>query len=372
MSRLSIQLFGIPHIEVDGVAVTLDRSKMVALLAYLAMNRGSHTRGALALLLWPDSPNARVHLRGCLHRLRQALGDRAGHWLESDGDLVSLRAGADCRIDATEFGSRVKQVRRHNHAGESLCPACRRAATEAITLYRDDLLAHLAPHDCPDFETWMATEREHLRLEAAWLLATLADDAAASAHWDDAIEHAQRWMVLDPLDEAAHRKLMLCYAWSDRRALALRQYDECARVLRAELDVPPDDETQALAQGIRNGEVVALVQPPSVTPPAPRAVATSNLPAALTRLVGREADVRAVVSRLCRVDARLLTLTGPGGVGKTSLALAAAAELLPDFADGVYLVSLAPIRDPELIGGAIIRTLGLSEHPHLAPVDVLC
>ncbi len=372
MSRLSVQLFGVPHAQIDGAAVTLDRSKMVALLAYLAINRGPHMRGALALLLWPDSPNARVHLRGCLHRLHQALGSDAGQWLESDGDRVALRGGADCQIDVIDFCRRVEQIRRHNHAGELLCPDCRAAALEAVALYRADLLAHLVLRDCPEFDVWLVTQREHLRQEACTVLAILADTFAAEHAWDLAIEHARHRLALDPLDEAAHRKLMLLYAQSDRRTHALRQYEECARILQAELDVPPDEETEALLHAIRNGSITAQIHPPVVMSAAPPATAPwTNLPAALTHLVGREADVQAVTDRLRRADARLLTLTGPGGVGKTSLALAVARALLPEFADGVLFVSLAPIRDPALIAETILRMLDLREHPQLAAFDLL-
>ncbi len=88
---------------------------------------------------------------------------------------------------------------------------------------------------------------------------------------------------------------------------------------------------------------------------------THNLPAQATPLIGREAEVLAVCDLVRRENVRLLTLTGPGGIGKTRLALQAAADVLDDFRDGVFFVPLAPIRDPELVLTAIAQVLGVKE-----------
>ena len=87
----------------------------------------------------------------------------------------------------------------------------------------------------------------------------------------------------------------------------------------------------------------------------------NNLPAQPTVFIGREAELGEIVKRLTSADVRLLTLTGPGGIGKTRLSLQAAAELIERFEDGVYFVDLSPIRDPEAVPTAIARTLGLRE-----------
>lgn len=370
MTRLSIRLFGAPQIEIDGATVALERSKTVALLAYLAATGKAHARGALALLLWPENANARAHLRSGIFQLRQTFGE---HWFVFDRDQLALRRDDAVWVDVTAFQTHASTLRRHNHAPGELCAACRRAAEEAVTLYHGDFLADVTLDACPEFDLWLVTQREHLRLAAATLLSALVDAHAAGHAWDAAIDCARRWLALDPLDEAAHRKLMQLYGWSGRRTLALRQYAECERILRDELDTPPSEETEALLRAIREGEISAKIATALETAPSDHPIAPhTNLPASLTRLIGREAEVRAVVDLVRRDGVRLLTLTGPGGVGKSSLSLAVAAALLPHFDDGIFFVSLAPIRDADLIAETIARVLDVRATPqqtHLAALQ---
>jgi predicted ATPase/DNA-binding XRE family transcriptional regulator/Tfp pilus assembly protein PilF len=96
-----------------------------------------------------------------------------------------------------------------------------------------------------------------------------------------------------------------------------------------------------------------------------------NLPAQLTPLIGRATDVEAVCSYIMREDVRLLTLTGPPGIGKTRLGLQVASELLPEFQDGIFFVMLAPIADPQLVMPTVAKTLGLVETPTQATIESL-
>src|SRR5579863_7309839 len=104
---------------------------------------------------------------------------------------------------------------------------------------------------------------------------------------------------------------------------------------------------------------------------APERAATSNLPAYLTPLIGREQEVQAVCSLLQRPEVRLVTLTGTGGVGKTRLGLQVATDLLHDFTDGIYFVPLAPINDPALVVPTIAQALGIKEAGEQSSVDLL-
>src|SRR5689334_11828705 len=97
----------------------------------------------------------------------------------------------------------------------------------------------------------------------------------------------------------------------------------------------------------------------------------NNLSAERSPIIGREKELAAAASTLLRDDVGLVTLTGPGGTGKTRLATQLAHNLLGNFEDGVFFVNLAPISDPSLVASAIVQTLGVKESGNQSPVDTL-
>lgn len=352
MNDLRLFFLGPPRIETDGVALSFDTRKAVALLAYLAVEGSSITRDAAAALLFPDYEPERAYanVRRTLWALNKA---GLGAQLDISGEMVGLRRDPGVWVDVDEFR------RLTNPAGSPAIPDLAAAAA----LYRDDFLAGFSLKDSPAFDDWQFFQAESLRGELAGVLERLSTALTATAAYAPAIAHARRWLVLDPLREPAHRWLMRLYALSGQRAAALRQYQECADILKKELGVDPETETQALLSEIRRGprgqpgrtlsHSLALPEPQAESSVVP----LHNLPTPSTPFVGRRRELDRIHALLVDPTCRLLTLLGPGGIGKTRLAIRAAGEALPAFRDGVCFVSLDAIDSAEALAATVLEEL---------------
>jgi len=361
MCRLEIRLLGPFQVHLDGQPITRFRADSVrALLAYLAMHRGLPLRrDALAGLLWSDEPDkvARDNLRQVLSLLRTAIGDRQAipPYLLISRAMVAFNRESDYWLDVDAFSEAMVTTQAHPHRQLETCAACASRLAEAVSLYRGDLLAGFSLSSAL-FEEWMVVERERLHGQALQALTRLAAYHEGCAAYEEAGRYARRALALEPWREEAHRVLMRALALSGQRSAALAQYETCRDVLREELGVEPSEETSALYERIRDGQDLSGFLKPD------RSAGLSNLPAQLTPFIGRQRELAKVAERLADPNCRLLTLVGPGGSGKTRLALEAAARQLGNYEHGVFFVSLAPLQSAEAIAPAVAQAIGLSVH----------
>jgi DNA-binding SARP family transcriptional activator len=210
MSSLKLQLFGSPPLVKDGALVKLGRSKAMALFVYLAVTEQVHSRDTLATLFWPESDqnSARADLSRILSVLKKALGE---HWLMTDHQTVGLVRSSELWLDVAEFRRHLAACRSHAHPPDIVCPDCFALLREAVTLCQGDFLAGFSLSDCPEFEIWQLFQAEDLHLALAEALQKLTHWYSDKDEPGRAIDHARRWLALDPLHEPAHRALIELY-----------------------------------------------------------------------------------------------------------------------------------------------------------------
>jgi predicted ATPase len=191
---------------------------------------------------------------------------------------------------------------------------------------------------------------------------------------EDAREFNQRRVELEPWDEGGQRALMRNLALDGLRSAALKQYQTCRDILAEELGIEPTPETTALYDQIRSGELTTLV-PGSVLPSLHQ---RHNLPAQPTPFIGREAELKKLDELISDPDVRMINILGPGGMGKTRLALAAAKEqhlvatptdgkVIPRFPEGIYFVAFAGLEDPDAILSMVAKAVGFQFYEGVAP-----
>ncbi len=304
-------------------------------------------------LLWPDvaPEKGATNLRTTAYLLRRILGGpgASGGYLRSEGEVVTLApAGTapppDDWLDAAAF------VRAADRALAGRDAAMCRAA---LALYGGEYL----PED--PYEAWAAAPREALRRQYLDLLLHLAGLSAAQGELDEAEACLRRALATEPGHEGAAGTLMGLLAARGERGEALRVYRAAATALEDELGLAPDAEMRGLRARLLAQDITPRIgRSPSPRVPAAR---PTNLLVALTSFVGRTRELAEVGDLLAA--ARLVTLTGPGGCGKTRLALQAAGTLVDAHEDGVWLVELAALADPTLVPQALATALGVAEEP---------
>ncbi len=397
---LTIKLFGAMDARVNGLSLPKLRSrKELWLLALLALRGGKPVKRAwLAQELWPFPDHAvdqaAYNLRRGLTNLRKALGTQSFRLHSPTPDSLCL-AIENASVDVAEW--------------DALCARSDAASLElALACYTGPLLK-----ECT--ESWALAEREAREQQYLQVLQARSAMAMAANEWETAVRCLRRVMEVDPLRESALRGLMEALAQSGNVYAALQTYQEFSLKLHRERNALPGQEITTLYQqlrtklrdkprpvsetknetpvetsGTREAEAEpASLEPASLTPASPDTavietaaliIASSDtattktsalefpnsprlrrLPVPLTALIGREKEMEAILARLSQ--ARLLTLAGAGGIGKTRLAIQLAEELSGNFSDGACFVDLSALTDGAQIAQMMAAMLGVSEAP---------
>ncbi|GAA4384174.1 BTAD domain-containing putative transcriptional regulator [Actinomadura verrucosospora] len=328
----------------DGAArpVEVAGRRLRALLVRLAAEAGRPVSAERLLDdLWEGAPPGGNALQALVSRLRGV----AGRDIVEHGP-AGYRLGIDpAEIDAVAFERGVSAAR----AEQDPCARAEGLRT-ALALWRGPALADVADSD---FAFPTIARLEELRLAA---VEDRVDAQIAAGLPVPPVAELEPLAAAHPLRERLRGQLMRALYAAGRQADALEVYEETRRALADRLGVDPSPELAAVHLSILRREAAA---PPTEPAPAAPRPARTNLPAQLTSFVGREEESQRV-GKLLR-ETRLVTLTGPGGAGKTRLAGESAAALVDEMPDGVWFVPLAPVSDPGDVVHAVLSALAVPE-----------
>ena len=335
---LEVRLLGKFEVKSDGKPVAITSRPAQSLFAYLILSAGTvHRREKLAGLLWPDSleETARGNLRHALWQIRKSLPPLTKHLLAADLS-IAFNASSDYWLDA----AKVEKLSDRVTADE---------LTAVLSEYQGELLPGF-------YDEWVVLEREHLYSIFENQMTNLMSLLQEEKRWPDILDWGERWIKLGQKPEPAYRALMNAHAAKGDMSKVAATYERCVKSLK-EFGIEPSEQTKQLYENLKSGKDILHVEPVSTKFVVKEA--SSNIPVPLTSFIGREKELKEITKLLS--SSRLVTLTGPGGVGKTRLAIQTANDSIKKFKDGVFWVGLVGLSDGNLIPQEIAQSLNVRE-----------
>ncbi len=320
----------------------LTSRKAVALFVYLICHPGQpFSRDLLANLFYGHlpQPRAAADLRVLLSRLRPL-----SQYLRVTRHDVAFDPNHPYWLDTLAMEEGLAALAAQTTSRAALSPQAAEGLETALALYRGDFLAGFHVPDALVFEEWAVVERERLGRLALEGLERLVSHYSVTGEFGAGLKAVTRLLELDSLHEAGHRHMMRMLARSGQPNQALAHYRTCCQVFADELEAEPSSETKVLYGRIRD-----MAKGPA-----------HNLPSWSTSFVGRKEELAWIAQRLQTPGCRLLTLVGPGGIGKTRLAIEAARGQVDQFWGGVRFVSLVEVDSIQQVISAMATALNLT------------
>lgn len=337
-----------------GRIVDFPTQKMHALFVYLGLTQGQHhSRRTLAALFWPNTGEAAAanSLRQAIHHIRTLLTEAQvdPSVLHANAQHLALAATAAVTIDSQIVEQTWRQCRTHVHREVGNCTICARRMAQAAGLIAAAPLAALPITGAPEFELWLASEQERIMASARPLLQALASYHSKGGELETASGYVRQWLMIEPWQEEAHYLAVRLLAAQGKRPDALRQYQLCVKVLQTELGIGPEARLQEAHAQIAAGNLPSL--------PVPQ---LHNAPFRPSVLWGRQAEWHRLEAMLNDPANRVITILGPGGAGKSQLALVASQAVARLFRDGAWYVNLETIGNQTHFHAELANALGIA------------
>jgi len=325
MGLLRLAVFGPPEVFHDENRLSFALHKAEALLLYLAVEGGMHSRSQLAAMLWPDSEpsTARNALRNALALLRSLLADASAaehSHLLLEQELLGLNPQVPLERDLDVVQRAWKAAQEFPLAlSEEQREALVTSVQYALSLVRGPFLDGFWLREETAFDEWHEQQQQQWQVRVQFLLERLSSWQEEGFDLEPAKATLIRWLSLDPLAEEASRRLMRIHLVQGDPTAALQVYATLRARLADELRIKPSAETMALAERIRTAKARRGAAPahpsPTVKSPQPGEL--------VTPIVGRTAAFRQLVGRYQQAQQgkpQAVLLVGEAGIGKTRLA----------------------------------------------------
>jgi predicted ATPase/DNA-binding SARP family transcriptional activator len=345
-TSIQLDLLGPFELRRHGRVVHAGGPKQRALLAYLALHINEFVQTpALINAVWGDNPfdGAVRSLRTYLSNLRKLLG--------SEAEISSRRGSYRLSLQSTDTD--VERFRSAVHTAGDMDDVQRRRKTlrSALDLWRGPFLADID-------RNWVQEEGVILGWERQRAVAVWAEDMIGIGEVEEVLPEVEHEVSQSPLDEQMNSLLIRALYGSGQQANALAAYRRLRDLLAINLGVEPGPELRLLEEQI-------LFHDAAVN----RRGSGNSIPSPVGELIGREVEVTDILAQLEHV--RLLTLTGPGGVGKTRLALEVARRVSQDGDRPAYFADLASVSDASILDAVLVSAAGIQPHPDVGPIESL-
>lgn len=355
---LKIQLFGSGTAHYNDQPLSFRSVKVRALLAYLVAHANQPLRReVLATLLWEDKPEKQAHnnLRVTLTRLQKSLAPAIDGMDRQQPPLLDITRQTVqfnlhpvwCEVDTAVFEAALAACRSYPPGEWWRSVACIPHLETAVGVYRDAFLAGLHLDGCLEFDSWKLIQSEKYYQQAMVALEALSRHHLMLGNHEQALAYARRLLAPEPWRAQPHHLIMQTYIAMARPEMALRQFEIYRETAAAELGIDPDETLAALAAKLAQGQ------------PAPTFAPTPS-----NNILGRREALSWLKAHLIDPAYPLITLYGPGGIGKTRLAQTAVAEIGHAFRDGAYFIVMPDASSDTAavtVLGALSSALNLSD-----------
>ena len=327
MSQLQLSLLGVPEVKHGEHLVTFSTRKAQALLIYLAVEGGVHTRKMLSESLWEelDTAHGRAALRATLQELRKLLNDSHSQeeckHLEVTYDTLRFDLTSQFILDLHTIEFAYKQIREVTGQANTHSDVSRhdllKNLEQATLLARGPFLENFSLRASQFFDDWTLQQGEHWHKRVHQIFDTLSLLQERTGEVENAIDSVSRWLGYDSLHEEGYRRLMRLRFSQGDRAGALRAFVTCRSILAAKLQIEPEPDTVALAERIRLAPAPRLTKVPGFPLTQPPASLLDH------PFVGRTQEFDALIKHYQRVSvgqAQVVLLKGERGIGKTRIA----------------------------------------------------